>query len=1470
MRCVRCGTENPTGFAFCGGCGTQFVLICPRCAFQSPLGFTFCGQCGAPLTTHRDRLTPDERDHLRMYLPVHMIESLSAEVQEWPSPLLAQCIAHLSTLMETIYTLLPSDLISNQIRDPTPGQAGGRFVQGSLLFADISGFTAMSELLSRGGREGAEEVTGIVNRCFSSLLAILRDHDGQLIRFGGDALLGLFQGSASATLAVQAALRMQAAMAEFAQTRTSQGLLPLSMKVAVHRGQFFAASLGSRHHLEYALFGADVNTTAAIEGAAARGEVVVDQTTLDALTVPYQGSRAVSGYFSVTEIEPAPATSPSEFHAVPDFQPTLADLRRATLLLDALTPYLPAGLLTRLAHDPHALSVEGEHRLVAVLFANVHGLGTIVDRLGPGQEATLIAILNQYFLLMAEAVEQFGGVINKIDLAEHGDKIVVLFGAPQTHEDDAERAVRAGLAMQAALEHIRCTLPQQMGMGDLCLEQQIGINYGYVFAGYVGTRWRHEYTVMGDEVNLAARIMTVSSSGTVSVSSAVQHCVQAFFALTSRGEVRLKGKSAPVPIFDVVGIHAVPQPVRGREWGRTPLVGRQREWELLAGVGGELHHGRGRILLMTGEAGIGKSRLLEEFCAHMATTGAEAVRWVESHCHSYTEHVSYGPFLAVVRTIVGIGAHDDEHAAMAKLRMALADLPRSDVGAHDLYLAHFLALPLDETEQARVRYLDAQALQRRTFVAITALVDASVRRAGAMILALEDIHWMDHASLELLEHLLTLPGRLPLLLLLLYRPDIHKGAWGLSEKAVREFAPWTTVITLRPLNPEESDRLVGDMVHLTHWPPALRNQIVARAEGNPLYLEELIKMLVDDQVLRRDAHGIWQIHGDPALLHVPISLEGVLMARLDQLDELVRWTAQVASVIGRAFPFGILDTISEDRHSSLTRTLVELQRYDLVYESWRVPEPNYSFKHVIIRDVCYQSLLAQVRRRYHRAIATAMAANEDNLEQHAALIAYHAFVGRDWPCALRCHLVAGRQALRLYANRTAIEHYTQALTCLSHRPPGVTDAQRLEIHTALGELLTITGEYESALEQLGAARRLADELGDQDAQAHACRGTARLYELRGDYPAALDWIAHGLAVLGVRETDETAQLLLIAGLIAVRQGDRARAQAQGQRALQIAERQGALAVLARAYNLLGVTMLGSTSAAAVDHFQQAFRLYTGIGDLAGQALAQNQIANACFDLGQWHAARDHYAQARDHFQQLGDVYNGAVADNNLGEIALNQGRLDDAVREYQHAVTTLERIGGSAWLLGLLHNNIGATYIRRHDAATARQHLRMSEQLFAQAGSRDFLAEMHRHGAAAALLADDLDEAEAQGLRALELAHEQALRSEEGYSLRVLGETATAQGRLDLAEARLQESRTILDEVGDVYAEARTRLALAALYRGQGRTADAQEILEPAIAVFDHLEAGLDLAAAQSLHAELLAVDKHTSAHTESEEHDER
>ena len=412
-------------------------------------------------------------------------------------------------------------------------------------------------------------------------------------------------------------MKMQAAMIHFAETKTSQGTFPLRMSVGIKRGRFFAAQLGSIENMEYALFGPDVNNTAAVESAASAGQVLIDQQTYDAVgadvimtAVPLPDDPR---YFLVEYIDqPFNRTYTPPQDTMYPLAPDLASLRRHITWLATFTPYLPTGLLPRLASDPRAPSLKGEHRLVANLFANVDGLGDAVALLGVGQEASIVTALNRYYVRMSEAIRPFGGVMNKVDLYDHGDKVLVTFGAPIAHEDDAERAVRAALAMQDALAELNETLPKELGLPDWSLSQRIGISYSYVFAGYVGASWRHEYTVMGDEVNLAARLMSTANEGCVLVNDNVHRQTEAVAEIQPEGAVQMKGKSQPVPIFAVTGLRATPEQTRGIQGLHAPLVGRETEHALLQDTVDQLFSGFGRVVSLIGEAGQGKSRLATE------------------------------------------------------------------------------------------------------------------------------------------------------------------------------------------------------------------------------------------------------------------------------------------------------------------------------------------------------------------------------------------------------------------------------------------------------------------------------------------------------------------------------------------------------------------------------------------------------------------------------------------------------------------------------------------------------------------------------------------------------------------------------------------------------------------------------------------------------------------------------------------
>lgn len=1407
---------------------------------------------------------------LKKFLPVALWQAAVDEQVDPSSRLRSKVITQLSMLLEATTSHLPASLVEQVQRNPVAGQAGGRFVQGTLLFADISGFTAMSERLSMIGREGAEEVTAVVNRYFDVMLTILKEYKGELIRFGGDALLGLFEEGQgrynSATQAAQAAVKMQAAMGQFAQTKTSQGTFSLQMSVGVHRGLFFAAQLGSVERMEYALFGADVNATAAIESAAMAGQIMLDEATFLAIDTDLLCTAVPSPeypQYRLLQYIDLPPLLPPEISMDTHFPlaASLGRIRRTLDRLEALTPYLPAGLLARLISDPRASSLKGEHRLVANLFANVDGLGEMVEALGAERGAEIVAALNFYFMKMAAALRPYGGVINKMDLYDHGDKLMVIFGAPVAHEDDAERAVRAALAMQTAFAEVAAQLPLQVGLPDLAMQQRIGISYGYVFAGYVGSSWRHEYTVMGDEVNLAARLMSAAAAGDVVVSENVhRHVQKTAVVLEPRGAVRLKGKSQPAPIFAATGLRQMAEPMRDLRGMNSPLVGREAQWKLLADCVRELVGGNGRIVTIIGEAGVGKSRLARDLfdAVQNKTLTTADIRWVSCRSLSYTESVTFAPMQEMLQKLLGVPLGMAEAAMMVHVRQALAALMGEDDAESSLpYVANFLNLPLDEVLQKKIRFLDGQALQQRTFVALR-MVIASAAGQRPLILFFDDMHWMDHASLDLLEYLMPMVRQIPLVLVLLMRPEREKGCWQMRRSAEQNFATQHTEIGLYGLSRLATQQMLLNLIPVTSWPPGVADLILNRVEGNPLYLEEVVRSLMNDGLLTRQADSRWQFSETVTTISVPDTLEGVLMARLDRLEELCRWTVQVAAVVGRSFPEDVLShTTTQMAEVPMVEFLTQLQLVEIIRQAQQKPEVLYAFIHSLMQEVSYGSLAVSARREYHRHIAQYLEDSRtqgwERTESLSALIAHHAYEGEDWPRALRYQMQAGQQALNLFANQEAVDHYQKALACVAHLPAADMVLVQAQIHLALGRVYIGTGQYELAEQHMQLAYEQAVVLGDHGRLTAVCRWYARMYEVRGEYPQALEWIERGLGIVSERDTAQYAQILLIAGLIAIRQGDYDTALAQCHRVLEIAERIGEVGVRARAHNLLGITYLRSDSNTAIANFELSFAAYRQAGNLQGQATSHNLIANACFNLGRWSEAEYHYLQAHHTFDQIGDKYNQAIANNNLGSIALNRGQFDNALMFYEGGLQLANAIGASVWMVGVFYMNLGATFVRKGDADTAWNHLQRSRALFEQGKTREFIPELLRHEVEALVLQDDWVRAEELVLMSLALARELDMRSEEGMSLRVYGRIRQALGDGATAVSLLEQSITILQEAEEEYELARSRLALAQLLLvlAQGEMVSVRGLLDEAEATFTRLEAHLDLALVQALREDL-------------------
>ena len=832
------------------------------------------------------------------------------------------------------------------------------------------------------------------------------------------------------------------------------------------------------------------------------------------------------------------------------------------------------------------------------------------------------------------------------------------------------------------------------------------------------------------------------------------------------------------------------------------------------------------------------------------------VQWHHVRCLSFTETVSYRPFRELIRQLVDIDPELDEASALQTLRQMLSqNLPAEEAADSLPYLANFLKLPLDEALEQKIRYLDGEALQQHTYIAIRTLIMAQAHKRP-LIIWFDDIHWMDNASLDLLNFLMPLVDQLPLILLLLFRPEREKGSWKLRNELKEAHTHRYTEIRIEGLSREGARNLLHSLLPIDEWPVGAETLILDRAEGNPLYLEEVIRSLMNDGLLAQAENGRWQFSQTVAAITVPETLEGVLLARLDRLEELSRWTAQVASVVGRSFPFDVLEHITSDRNDQLLEGHVtELQLVEMIREAQRNPERVYAFIHSLLQEVAYHSLAVSSRKTYHRLVAAFLedgrSSGWGDLDSLPPLIAHHAYMGEDWRRGLKYQLIAGEQAQDLSANQDAVDHFQKALECTMRLADVDTAVAQQKIHLALSQLYIGTGQYDDALEHLPIAYELAENNKDAAQKTAVCRWRARLHELRGEYPQAFTWIEKGLADETQRNTAEYAQILLIAGLINIRQGQQDDALEQCLAALEIAEHLGEVTALARAYNLLGITSLRSDSNEAIARFERAFELYQQAGDVQGQATSNNLIANAYFNLGRWRKADFHYRQALRIFEQIGDIYNQSIADNNLGGIAKNRGQIDEALDYYQEGLQLAEKLGGSTWLVGVFHMNLGSTYVLRQDTEQAYCHLRQSRSDFDQVQSKDFLAETLRYLAEAALLDGDFAQAMAYAEEGIEVADELEMAVEAACCWCVLGHIALEQDDLTTAESHLQKSVSMLETLSDEYLLARSRYWLARLFVAQGSTAKARSLLKQAKAVFSRLDAELDLTAVQTIQKEI-------------------
>jgi class 3 adenylate cyclase/tetratricopeptide (TPR) repeat protein len=711
--------------------------------------------------------------------------------------------------------------------------------------------------------------------------------------------------------------------------------------------------------------------------------------------------------------------------------------------------------------------MEGERRVVSILFCDVQGSTEAAEKLDPEDWTE---IMNGAFEHMIRPVYHYEGTVARL----MGDAVLAFFGAPIAHEDDPQRAVLAGLDIVADMQSYRSQVKQ---VWDINFDIRVGINTGLVVVGAVGSDLRMEYTAMGDAINLAARMEQTAAPGTVQIAQDTYTQVAPFFIFEDLGGISVKGKDHPVTAYKVLGQKATPGRQRGISGLEAPLIGRARERSSLKQALSNLDQGLGGIVYLLGEAGLGKSRLIQEVrVSGLQDEGLkeQTAFWYQTASLSFETEQPYALFRRLVRRMLGVLPDESPVGMREKIYYLVEEAPQEERPTAQRVFESLFGLVGKNGEPP----LEGETFKGLFYTMMASLWERRAQ-AGPVVLVCDDLHWTDPASAALLQNLYPLTNRAALLLVCAMRPERETPGWEAMQVAKRDFPQRYNEIHLQHLSASESGELVDSLLRISDLPVGLRNRIMDKSEGNPFFVEELVRSLIDQGVVVRDEYGArWQATSEGEDLDIPGNLQTLLVARIDRLAEGARRILQVASVVGRSFYYRILQRLEDLSEQELDHHLLSLQRMQLIQETRRLPELEYSFRHALTQEAAYSTILIKQRRVIHRQVGEALEALfPEQREELAGALAEHFYQARDFGNALRYYLLAGDAAFRLFATRESIKYYGRAIQCSEEVQ--ASSEQLIHLYSRLGRAYELNNQFDQALRNYHDMARLADQRGDR-------------------------------------------------------------------------------------------------------------------------------------------------------------------------------------------------------------------------------------------------------------------------------------------------------------------------------------------------------------------------------------------------------
>ena len=1041
------------------------------------------------------------------------------------------------------------------------------------------------------------------------------------------------------------------------------------------------------------------------------------------------------------------------------------------------------------------------------------------------------------------------GFLVSTDIDPRGFKLILTFGAPAAHEFAAANAARFVIELQ-----------QLVRAGSGRLTQRIGLNGGHVFAGDVGPPWRRQYTVMGDEVNLTARLMSSAEPGTALAARSWAGQAGSQFCVGERSPVRVKGKSQPIPVC-VLEAERSEETAPGR-W-TTPLFGRERELDLFHRLGREVCRGHGETLLVTGEAGVGKSRFLDE-AVRAAAPDAGLLR---TSCQEHLQGIPFAPWIDLLSRLLGM---DGKESADARTTAAASALDRlaPEMAEFASLLNPLLSLGFPPSEV--VSSLDVQSRRERLFDLVSRLVVASCAPRGQVLL-MEDVHWADDSTLALLGHLAESVGTARLLVLVSCRdPD------GPSE-----LASSAESLALAELTREDSLGLIRSSLEAPDLPEAVADAVHAKTRGNPLFLEEVVHSLRAPGVLERilGASSVAQA-AELAALAIPDRVQGLLMSRLDALPADQREVLKVAAVVGREFEPSVLRGLGSLPVPApvLEQVLASLDRASLIAaigpraaaggalgDGAAGGRPFFTFRHALLQEVVYDSLPYARRREIHGEVAAVLEVASERPD-HGLLVHHYRQAGDKERLRINAARAA-ESSQDVYAFREAVDYLGIALeTVQASTAPQASLRSRFEELT--GDCLESIARHDEAVESYVRARRrwaspsvraaapatLAEiaPLSDPEARASdLCRKIGMSIERQHrDYRRALRWLEKAEEVLPRGRTALASRLQVTRGVIFFRLGRFEEALAYGERGLALARKDGDDALQAYALAMLVSPLIGlGLLQRSIEASLEAVTLYERAGDLAGQASSHGNLAVCYLHIGNLRESLVHHEISLELNRRLSYHTGVSIAQNNLAEVLLLLGQTAQAIEHLEQVVDRWEERKMPPALVGLAFVYLSKALLRQREVVEARRALEQGRPLLVRAQARGLLIEADLQEVKLLLSEGRFDEARNACREVVGGAREAGAKVSEAHGLSLLGRLELTCRNLAAAEEHLRCSIGLAGEIGADYERGLALLTLSELHAIES-SAESKSLAAPlaqAIALFQGMGAEHDLTRACEL-----------------------